>query len=76
LQRIVSQGDGLADAPDLLAPQSRAFKDGGSIPLHFTADGENISPPLFWSDAPEGTASLLLIVDGLRRPRPSLSSTC
>src|ERR1035438_4052272 len=37
--------------------------DGSSIPLRFTCDGKNISPPLTWSGEPESTQSFALIVD-------------
>lgn len=40
---------------------SSAFADGTAIPRRFTCDGENISPPLQWSNAPEGTRSLVLL---------------
>ena len=43
--------------------RSGAFDEGGSIPTRFTCDGEDVSPPLEWSGAPEGTASFVLIVD-------------
>jgi len=42
---------------------SSAFKDGEMIPSKYTCDGENISPPLNWSEIPEGTKSLALIND-------------
>ena len=42
---------------------SRAFKDGEMIPAHYTCQGENVSPPLDWSDAPEGTQCFALIND-------------
>ncbi|KWV52840.1 phosphatidylethanolamine-binding protein [Bradyrhizobium macuxiense] len=42
---------------------SPAFGDGGRIPQKYTADGENLSPPLQWSDPPEGTKSFVLIVE-------------
>ncbi len=41
---------------------SRAFKEGGDIPAHYTADGEDVSPPLEWHDPPPGTKSFALIV--------------
>lgn len=43
--------------------QSSAFENGQRIPTRFTGEGENISPPLSWSDVPEGTKELALIVD-------------
>src|SRR5919197_6162289 len=42
---------------------SGAFEEGATIPRRHTCDGENVSPPLAWSGAPEGTRSLALIVD-------------
>ena len=42
---------------------SLAFADGARLPERFTADGEGVSPPLQWGPLPQGTASLLLIVE-------------
>jgi Raf kinase inhibitor-like YbhB/YbcL family protein len=42
---------------------SPAFSDGGNIPDKYSRDGSNISPPLVWSDVPDGTKSLALIMD-------------
>lgn len=42
---------------------SHAFIEGAMIPQRFTCDGENISPPLFWTGVPSGTRSLVLICD-------------
>lgn len=42
---------------------SSAFNNNESIPVQFTCDGENISPPLSISDAPLGTASFVLVMD-------------
>ncbi|WP_024510969.1 YbhB/YbcL family Raf kinase inhibitor-like protein [Bradyrhizobium sp. ARR65] len=42
---------------------SSAFADGAAIPRRFTCDGENLSPPLQWSGAPEGTHSFVLLCD-------------
>jgi phosphatidylethanolamine-binding protein (PEBP) family uncharacterized protein len=47
--------------PLLLA--SPVFSPGRAIPSQYTCDGADISPPLNWSGAPEGTQSLMLIVD-------------
>lgn len=41
--------------------QSSAFKDGQAIPRRFTCEGDNISPPLSWSEPPPGTQSLALV---------------
>ncbi|HMK78921.1 MAG TPA: YbhB/YbcL family Raf kinase inhibitor-like protein [Xanthobacteraceae bacterium] len=42
---------------------SSAFPDGAAIPRRFTCDGENLSPPLAWSEAPAGTRSFVLLCD-------------
>lgn len=42
---------------------STAFPDGGMIPTKYTCDGANVSPPLEWSGAAQGTNSLALICD-------------
>jgi hypothetical protein len=42
---------------------SSAFSDGSAIPRRFTCDGEDVSPPLDWSDMPAGTRSFVLLCD-------------
>ena len=42
---------------------STAFQEGGSIPILYTCQGEDISPPLQWTNAPAKTKSFVLIVD-------------
>lgn len=42
---------------------SSAFAAGEPIPQTYTCDGEDISPPLSWSDPPRGTESFALIMD-------------
>ena len=42
---------------------SSAFADGAAVPRRFTCDGENLSPALQWSGAPEGTRSFVLFCD-------------
>lgn len=43
--------------------ESPAFKNGQKIPTKYTADGEDISPPIVWSNIPEGTVEFALICD-------------
>lgn len=50
--------------------ESPAFADGESIPRKYTCEGEDISPPLRWSEIPERTQSLALIVDDPDAPDP------
>ena len=40
---------------------STAFNDGESIPLKYSGYGDNVSPDLEWTQAPEGTVSFVLI---------------
>jgi Raf kinase inhibitor-like YbhB/YbcL family protein len=42
---------------------SSAFQDGERIPDRYTCKGEDLSPPLSWRGAPEGTKSFALIVE-------------
>ncbi|TAL70183.1 MAG: YbhB/YbcL family Raf kinase inhibitor-like protein [Bacteroidetes bacterium] len=42
---------------------SAAFTEGGMIPKVYTCEGRDISPPLSWSNLPEGTKSIALIHD-------------
>ena len=46
-----------------LSLSSIAFQDGEIIPAKYTCEGQDISPPLMWSELPQGTQSLALIVD-------------
>ncbi len=50
--------------------ESSAFAAGAEIPMRYTGDGEDVSPPLAWSDLPAGTKSLALIVDDPDAPGP------
>jgi Raf kinase inhibitor-like YbhB/YbcL family protein len=43
--------------------RSAAFSDGAVVPVRFTCDGANVSPPLEWSAAPEGTRAFALVMD-------------
>ena len=42
---------------------STAFKEVDKIPVKYTCDGQDISPPLVWSEPPQKTQSCALIVD-------------
>jgi Raf kinase inhibitor-like YbhB/YbcL family protein len=42
---------------------SPAIPPGGEIPAQYTCDGTDISPPLSWSGVPQGTQSLVLVVE-------------
>ncbi len=49
---------------------SPAWTPNGEIPEKYTCDGEDISPPLQWSNIPENARSLVLIVDDPDAPDP------
>ena len=42
---------------------STAFEAGKPIPKKYTGEGEDLSPPLAWSNVPKGTKELALICD-------------
>ena len=42
---------------------STAFENGGNIPVKYTCDGEDVSPPLSWEGVPQEAVSLALICD-------------
>lgn len=50
-------------APMTVSMTSTAFNANETIPVQYTGDGENISPPLAWSNVPDSAAELALIVD-------------
>jgi Raf kinase inhibitor-like YbhB/YbcL family protein len=57
--------------PVSISLTSEVFTANGPIPVRFTCDGEDLSPPLAWSGLPEGTKSLALIVDDPDAPDPA-----
>ena len=50
---------------------SAAFSQQGAIPTKYTCEGADLSPPLAWSDLPQGTKSLALVVDDPDAPDPA-----
>ena len=49
---------------------SAAFVSGEEIPKRYTCDGDDVSPPLSWTNIPDGTKSLVLIIDDPDAPDP------
>jgi Raf kinase inhibitor-like YbhB/YbcL family protein len=49
---------------------SASFPDQGEIPTRYTCEGEDVSPPLAWSQLPAATKALALIMDDPDAPDP------
>lgn len=60
-QKTTTESLTLSD--NLMELKSSAFGNQGTIPAKYTCDGENVSPPLNWSDTPEDAKSFTLICD-------------
>lgn len=52
---------------------SPAFKENSAIPARYTCDGEDVSPPLEWSDLPKNTQTVALICDDPDAPKQDLA---
>jgi len=50
--------------------RSAGFQNNATMPRSCTAEGDNLSPPLSWSDVPAGAKSLVLIVEDIDIPIP------
>jgi Raf kinase inhibitor-like YbhB/YbcL family protein len=66
---LAACGDAKVDKPPPVVPEtikvtSPAFKEGGTIPVRYTCDGElgGVSPPLGWSNKPKDVKNQALIV--------------
>ncbi|MEP6609727.1 MAG: YbhB/YbcL family Raf kinase inhibitor-like protein [Burkholderiaceae bacterium] len=49
---------------------STAFGDCASMPRRYTADGDGLSPPLYWGELPAEASSLVLIIEYADAPTP------
>lgn len=47
----------------MLSLRSPIFQDGQKIPVKYTCDGQDMSPPLTWSEPPTGVQTFALIMD-------------
>jgi Raf kinase inhibitor-like YbhB/YbcL family protein len=54
-------------AMELVSP---AFAPNGEIPVRYTCEGDDLSPPLRWSGVPASARSLALVVDDPDAPDP------
>ncbi len=69
-EKVASEEATFAAVADEIQLESPAFEDGGSIPPRYTADGEGLSPPLAWRDAPSDTKAFVLLVEDPDAPLP------
>jgi Raf kinase inhibitor-like YbhB/YbcL family protein len=59
------------EVPMAFRLSSPAFADQAAIPERFTCEGDDVSPPLEWTDPPAGTRTYALIVDDPDAPDPA-----
>jgi Raf kinase inhibitor-like YbhB/YbcL family protein len=70
LTGVAGAAETLSQENQLMRLESPAFTQQGEMPVRFTCDGTDVSPPLSWSNLPTGTKSLALIVDDPDAPDP------
>lgn len=70
LLALLPAGNVHAEGAMTMKLTSPAFNPSGDIPTRHTCLGEDLSPALRWSDLPDGTQSLALIVDDPDAPDP------
>jgi Raf kinase inhibitor-like YbhB/YbcL family protein len=60
----------MTTSTNTIAVTSSAFEKDQPIPKKFTGDGQDVSPPVAWKDAPAGTKQWALICDDPDAPTP------
>lgn len=68
-ERLAWAHSNLASSQDVFV-RSDAFENMGQMPAKYSVDGDDISPPLSWSRVPDGTQSLVLMVEDPDAPTP------
>jgi Raf kinase inhibitor-like YbhB/YbcL family protein len=59
-----------AEMEDTITVSSSAFEHHGMVPLAYSAYGDNTVPQISWSNLPEGTEQLALVMDDPIAPTP------
>lgn len=60
--RSTEQPSQVSPATSPVSVTSTAFAEGADIPVKFSCDGGDVSPPLAWSPLPKGTKDVLVTV--------------
>jgi Raf kinase inhibitor-like YbhB/YbcL family protein len=55
-------GGGRGRAVRVMTLTSPGFTDGAQLPVKYAQPGEEVSPPIAWSGAPDSTASFVLVI--------------
>jgi Raf kinase inhibitor-like YbhB/YbcL family protein len=63
------------EGEDTVKVVSSAFEHEQGIPAKYTCEGDDVSPPLSWSEIPAEAKSLVLIVDDPDAPDPAAPQT-
>jgi Raf kinase inhibitor-like YbhB/YbcL family protein len=69
--KVITDTTNLRPMSALLNLTSSAFGANAPIPLKYTCEGANVSPPLAWSGAPSTAKSFALIVEDPDAPDPA-----
>ena len=59
---------GNGDGGDGIELRSSAFAEGATIPVRFSCEGDNVSPPLSWSGVAAEARELALVVADMEAP--------
>ncbi len=62
-------------APSAMQLKSSVFNQDGLIPSKYTGEGEDVSPALSWTDAPDGTKAFAIICHDPDAPLVSPNGT-
>src|SRR6202008_4216046 len=59
-----------AQAPQKIVVDSPAMKAGQMMARDYTPDGQNVSPPLTWTNVPSGTRELAVVCEDFDAGNP------